>query len=67
MSDIASDYDTMQSDILCVQETYMTLPMQNQWFQCFNCLSNCNKHGVMILVKKHIPIFQNICILKNQM
>jgi hypothetical protein len=30
INDIASDYDTMQSDILCIQETYMTLSMQNE-------------------------------------
>jgi hypothetical protein len=33
INDIASDYDTMQYDILCIQETYMTLSMQNENFK----------------------------------
>jgi exonuclease III len=60
INDIVSDYDTMQSDILCIQETYMMLPMQNEQFPSFNCVSNCNKHGVMILVKKHLPILEHM-------
>jgi hypothetical protein len=55
-----SDYDTMQSDIVYIQETYMTLPMQNEQFPSFNYMSNCNKHGMMILVKKHIPISEHM-------
>jgi len=57
---IVSDYDTMQSNILCIQETYMTLPMKNEQFLSFNCISNCNKHGVMILVKKHLTILESM-------
>jgi exonuclease III len=60
INDIASDYDTMQSNILCIQETYMTLTMQTEQFQCFNCLSNCNRHGMMILVKKNLTILEHI-------
>jgi exonuclease III len=60
MNDILNDYDTMQSDILCLQETYMTLSMQNQQFPSFNCISSCTKHGVMKLVKKHLPILEHM-------
>jgi hypothetical protein len=60
INDIASDYDTMKSDILCIQEKYMPLLMQNEQFQCFNCLSNCNKHGMMILVKTNLPILEHM-------
>jgi exonuclease III len=60
MNDILNDYDTMQSDILCLQETYMTLSMQNQQFPSFNCISSCTKHGVMTLVKKHLPILEHM-------
>jgi exonuclease III len=60
INDILNDYDIMQSDILCLQETYMTLCMENEQFQNFNCISNCIKHGVMILVKKHIPILEHM-------
>jgi exonuclease III len=60
MNDILNDYDTMQSDILCLQETYMTLSMQNQQFPSFNCISSCTKYGVMTLVKKHLPILEHM-------
>jgi exonuclease III len=60
MNDILNDYDTMQADILCLQETYMTLSMQNQQFPSFNCISSCTKHGVMTLVKKHLPILEHM-------
>jgi hypothetical protein len=60
INDISSDHDTMQYDIFCIQKTYMTLSMQNEQFQCFNCLLNCNKHGAMILVKKHLPILEHM-------
>jgi hypothetical protein len=40
MNDILNDYDTMQSDILCLQETYMTLCMQNKQFPNHNCISS---------------------------
>jgi hypothetical protein len=32
MNDMLNDYDTMQSNILCLQETHMTLSMQNEQF-----------------------------------
>jgi exonuclease III len=57
--DICNDYDTMQSDILCLQETYMTLSMNNEHFPNFICISNFIKHGVMILVKKHITLLEH--------
>jgi hypothetical protein len=50
----------MQSNIFFIQETYMTVPMQNEHFPIFNCISNCNKHGAMILVKKHLAILEHI-------
>jgi hypothetical protein len=34
--------------------------MENEQFQNFNCISNCIKNGVMMLVKKHIPILEHI-------
>jgi hypothetical protein len=60
IDDIVNDYDIMQSDILCLQETYMTMCMENEQFQNFNCISNCIEHGVMILVKKYIPILEHM-------
>jgi hypothetical protein len=60
MNDILNDYDTMQSDILCLQETYMTLCMQNKQFPNFNCISSYITHGVMILLKKHIAILEHM-------
>ena len=38
LSDICSDYDMMQSNILCLQETYMSLSMKNEYFKNFNCI-----------------------------
>jgi exonuclease III len=49
----------MESDILCLQETYMTLSMNNEHFPNFIFISNCIKHGVMILVKKHITLLEH--------
>jgi exonuclease III len=60
MNDILNDYDTMQSDILCLQETYMTLCMQNKQFPNHNCISSYITHGVMILVKKHVTILEHM-------
>jgi exonuclease III len=60
MNDILNDCDTMQSDVLCLQETYMTLCMQNTQFPNFNCISSYITHGVMILVKKHIAILDHM-------
>jgi hypothetical protein len=50
----------MQSDILCLQETYMMMSMENEQFKKFNCISKCIEHGVMILVKKYIPILEHM-------
>jgi exonuclease III len=50
----------LQSDILCLQETYMKMCMENEQFQNFTYMSNCIGHGVMILVKKHIPILEHM-------
>jgi hypothetical protein len=60
MNDILNDYDTMQSDILCLQETYMTLCMQNKKFPNHTCISSYITYGVMILVKKHITILDHM-------
>jgi hypothetical protein len=60
MDDILNEYDTMQFDILCLQETYMALCMQNKEFPNHNCISSYITHGVMILVKKHVPILDHI-------
>jgi endonuclease/exonuclease/phosphatase family metal-dependent hydrolase len=38
----------------------MTLSMNNEQFPSFICISNCIKHGVMILVKKHITLLEHI-------
>jgi exonuclease III len=65
MDDILNDYDTMQSDILCLQETYMTLCMQNKQFPNHNCISSYITHGVMILVKKHVTILEHIHFEEN--
>jgi hypothetical protein len=62
MDDILNDYDIMQSDILCLQETHMALCMQNEQFSNHNCISSYITHGVMILVKKHVPILDHIHI-----
>jgi exonuclease III len=59
MDDILNDYDLMQSDILCLQETHMELCMQNKKFPNHNCISSYITHGVMILVKKHVPILDH--------
>jgi len=58
IDDIVNYYDTMQSDIFFLQETYMMMSMENEQFQNFNCISKCIEHGVMILVKKYIPILK---------
>ena len=50
----------MQSDIMLLQETYMTLCMQNKQFPNHNCISSYITHGVMILVKKHITILDHM-------
>jgi endonuclease/exonuclease/phosphatase (EEP) superfamily protein YafD len=60
VDDILNEYDTMQSDILFLQETYMALCMQNKQFSNHNCISSYITHGVMILVKKLVPIFHHI-------
>jgi hypothetical protein len=60
MNDILNEYDTMQSDISCLQETYMTLCMQNKKFPNHNCISSYITHGVMILVKKHVTILEHM-------
>ena len=62
MDDILNDYDLMQSDVLCLQETRMALFMQNKQFPNHNCISSYITHGVMILVKKHVPILDHIHI-----
>jgi len=59
LADICNDYDTMQSDILCLQETHMLLCMEKECFKNFNCISSCIKHGVMILIKKNIIILEH--------
>ena len=66
MDDILNDYDTMQSDILCLQETYMTLCMQNKQFPNHNCISSYITHGMMILVKKHITILDHMHLEENK-
>jgi hypothetical protein len=40
----------------------MALCMQNKQFPNHNCISSYITHGVMILVKKHVPIFDLIHI-----
>ena len=50
----------MQYDILFLQETYMTMCMENKQFHNFNFMSNCIGHGVLILLKKHIPILEHM-------
>jgi hypothetical protein len=62
MDDILNDYDLMQFDILCLQETHMALCMQNKQFPNDNCISSYVTHGVIILVKKHVPILDHIHI-----
>jgi exonuclease III len=62
MDDILNDYVLMQSDILCFQETHMELCMQNKQFPNNNCISSYITHGVMIPVKKHVPILDHIHI-----
>jgi endonuclease/exonuclease/phosphatase (EEP) superfamily protein YafD len=59
MDDILNDYDTMQYNTLCLQETYMALCMQNEQFPNHSCISSYITHGVMILVKKHVPILEH--------
>jgi exonuclease III len=65
MDDILNDYDTMQSNILCLQETYMALCLQNKQFPNHNCISSYITHGVMILVKKHVTILEHIHFEEN--
>jgi hypothetical protein len=40
----------------------MALCMQNKQFPNHNCISSYITHGVMILVKKHVPILDHIHI-----
>jgi hypothetical protein len=65
MDDIINDYDTMQSNSMCLQETYMTLCMQNKQFPNDNCISSYITHGVMILVKKHVTILEHMHFEEN--
>jgi hypothetical protein len=65
MDDILNDHDTMQFDILCPQETYMTLCMQNKQFPNHNCISSYITHGVMILMKKHVTILEHMHFEEN--
>jgi exonuclease III len=65
MDHILNNYDTMQSDVLCLQETYMALCMQNKQFPNHNCISSYITHGVMILVKKHVTILEHIHFKEN--
>jgi exonuclease III len=65
MHDILNDYDLMQSDILCLQETHMALCMQNKQFPNHNFISSYITHGVMTLVRKHVPILDHIHIKEN--
>jgi exonuclease III len=62
MDDILNDYDIMQYDILCLQETHMALCMQKKKFPNHNFISSYITHGVMILVKKHVLILDHIHI-----
>ena len=57
---VLNDYDLMQSDILCLQETYLKNSMLNEKFISFNCISNFSKHGVMTCFKKHIMISESM-------
>jgi hypothetical protein len=43
----------------------MALCMQNKQFPNHNCISSYITHGVMILVKKHVPILDHIHIEEN--
>ena len=45
--DVLNEYDLMQSNILCFQETYLKISMLNEKFISFNCITNFSKHGVM--------------------
>jgi exonuclease III len=65
MDNILNHYDIMKSDIMCFQETYMTLCMQSKQFPNHNCISSYITHGVMILVKKHVTIFEHIHFEEN--
>jgi exonuclease III len=65
MDDILNDYDTMQSDIMCLQETYMTLCMQNKQFTNHNFISRYITHGMMIFVKKHVTILEHMHFEEN--
>jgi exonuclease III len=60
MNDILNDYDTMKYDIMCLQETYMTLCMKNKKFSNHTFISSYITHGVMILVKKHITLLDHM-------
>ena len=60
IDDVLNEYDLMQSDILCLQETYLKNSMLNEKFISFNCISNFSKHGVMTCFKKHIMISESM-------
>ena len=61
IDDVLNDYDLMQSNILCLQETYLKNSMLNEKFISFNCISNYfSKHGVMTCFKKHIMISESM-------
>ena len=50
----------MQSDILCLQETYLKDPMLLKIFEGFNFISNYSKHYLLICTKKNINILKHI-------
>ena len=60
IDDLLNDYDLMQSDILCLQETHLTNSMLLKILETFNFISNHSKHGLLICIKKHIKILNHI-------
>lgn len=60
LEDVLNDYGLMQSDILCLQETYLKHSLLIEKFKLFNCIPNFSKNGLMICVKKHIVILETM-------
>jgi exonuclease III len=63
MDDILNDYDTMQSDILCLQETYMALCMQNKQFPNHNHATFSNILNVLSNALDHLHLNETIFIV----
>jgi exonuclease III len=59
IEDIAHDTELLESHILCLQETHLhSPPMHTIFANQYTCIATYSVHGLVIAVKKGIPILQ---------